>query len=178
MSARARIAETHGVLLPHAGRPRDPGVGPSGWGMLLAVVCLGGAAAATGMVAQVGSPVGRWQTYDERTGAPQSIVLISEVDGELQGRVARVFSPPAPSENPKCEACTGDRRNQPIVGMLIMWGMKKNGNEYTGGRLFDPKVDKEYRGKLRLVNGGLKLDVRGFIGLSVFGRTQTWVREP
>jgi uncharacterized protein (DUF2147 family) len=61
--------------------------------------------------------------------------------------------------------------------MRIMWDMKKSGNEYTGGRLMDPENGKTYRGKVRLIDGGKKLDVRGFIGFSLLGRTQTWVRE-
>ena len=128
-------------------------------------------------VAAQTTPVGRWRTFNDKTGKAESIVVISEVDGEMQGRVERVFAPPAPSENPLCEKCSGDRKNKPVVGMLIMWGMKKNGDKYNGGRLFDPAVGNTYRGSIRLTDGGRRLEVHGFLGFSMFGRTQTWARE-
>jgi uncharacterized protein (DUF2147 family) len=128
--------------------------------------------------AQSVTPAGRWRTVNDDTGKPESIVVITEVKGEMQGRVEQVFSPPAPNTNPMCDRCSPDRKGQPIVGMLIMWGMRKNGDEYTGGRLYDPNNGKTYRGKIRLIDGGKKLDVRGYIGISMFGRTQTWLREP
>ena len=128
--------------------------------------------------AQTSSPVGRWRTYDDTGAELKSIVVIRDVNGEMQGYVEKVFAPPAPSERPLCERCTGDRKNRPVVGMQIMWGMKKDGSAFTGGRLFDPEAGREYRGKIRVVDGGRRLEVRGFIGLAMFGRTQVWIREP
>jgi hypothetical protein len=127
--------------------------------------------------AQEVSPAGRWQTYDDKTGDLESIVVITEANGMLTGHIEKIYSPPAPSESPLCEVCSGALKNKPVVGMRIMWEMKKNGGEYTGGRLFHPREGKTYRGKVRLVDGGRKLEVRGFIGFSLLGRTQTWVRE-
>jgi uncharacterized protein (DUF2147 family) len=128
-------------------------------------------------VAQQPSPTGRWRTYDDRTGEAKSIVVITENNGVLSGHIEKVFSPPAPNDHPTCKACTGELNEKPVIGMRIMWDMKKSGNEYTGGRLMDPENGKTYRGKVRLIDGGKKLDVRGFIGFSLLGRTQTWVRE-
>lgn len=128
-------------------------------------------------LAQPLSPVGRWRTFDDKTGEVRSIVVITENGGVLSGRVEKVFAPPAPSENPLCQACTGPLKNQPIVGMRIMWGMTQDGDGFSGGRLLDPEEGKTYRGKMRLVDDGAKLEVRGFIGVSLFGRTQTWIRE-
>jgi uncharacterized protein (DUF2147 family) len=128
-------------------------------------------------LAQAPSPVGRWRSFDDKTGQPKSIIEITEVNGELQGKVERVFSPPAPSVNPLCDKCSGDRKNKPVVGMQMLWGMKKDGDEFAGGRLLEPETGKEVRGKLKLVDGGKKLEVRGFIGLAVAGRTTTWIRE-
>lgn len=145
---------------------------------LAAAAALVAACSAAAAGGQASSPAGRWRTYDDKSGELKSIVVVRDVDGELQGYVEKVYSPPAPSEHPLCERCTGERRNRPIVGMRIMWGMKANGAEFTGGRLFDPESGKEYRGKIRLADGGRRLDVRGYIGLSMFGRTQTWIREP
>jgi uncharacterized protein (DUF2147 family) len=127
--------------------------------------------------AQAPSPVGRWRSFDDKTGQPKSIIEITEVNGELQGTVERVFSPPAPSLNPLCELCTGDRKNKPIVGMQMLWGMKKEGDEYGGGRILQPETGKELRGKLKVIDGGKKLEVRGFVGLAFVGRTVTWARE-
>ena len=127
--------------------------------------------------AQQHSAAGRWKTIDDRTGQARSIVEIVEVDGELRGTIARVFSPPAPSAMPSCEKCPGDRKDKPVVGMTILWGLKRHADEYTGGRIFDPEEGKTYRCKLRIIDGGRTLEVRGFIGLSLVGRTQTWRRE-
>jgi uncharacterized protein (DUF2147 family) len=137
-----------------------------------AALCVGGLA-----LAQASSPVGRWRAFDEKTGQPKSIIEISEVNGELRGTVERVFSPPAPSLNPLCEKCSGDRKNKPVVGMLMLWGMKKDGDEFAGGRLLQPETGKEVRGKLKLIDGGKKLEIRGFVGLAIAGRTATWIRE-
>jgi uncharacterized protein (DUF2147 family) len=61
--------------------------------------------------------------------------------------------------------------------MTILWGLKQDGNEYTGGQILDPKNGKTYRAKMKLTDGGKKLEVRGFIGVSMFGRSQTWIRQ-
>ena len=123
------------------------------------------------------SPAGRWKTIDDKTGETKSIVEIAVVNGEAQGKVAQVFVPPAKEPNPKCVNCVGDLKDKPIIGMQIMWGLKRDGNEYTGGRVMDPDDGKTYRCKIRVVEGGKKLEVRGYIGMALFGRTQTWVRE-
>lgn len=128
-------------------------------------------------VGQPASAVGRWRTYDDTTGEAKSIVVITESNGVLSGHIEKVFAPPAPNENPTCKACTGELNEKPVIGMRIMWDMKRSGNEYTNGRLMDPENGKTYRGKVRLVDGGRKLEVRGYIGVSMFGRTQTWIRE-
>jgi uncharacterized protein (DUF2147 family) len=127
------------------------------------------------MFAQASSPVGRWRSFDDKTGQPKAIIEITEVNGELQGKIDRVFSPPAPNLNPVCDQCPGDRKGKPVLGMQILWGMKKDGNEYGGGRIYDLDAGKEFRGKVKLVDGGKKLDVRGSVG--PFGRTVTWTRE-
>jgi uncharacterized protein (DUF2147 family) len=127
--------------------------------------------------AQSATPVGRWKTIDDKTGVAKSIVSIAEVNGELQGKVEQVFAPPAPKADPRCERCSGERKDKPIVGMTIMWGLKKSGDEFTGGQVLDPETGKTYRCKLRVIDNGGKLELRGFIGFSLIGRTQTWVRE-
>ncbi|MEF9942731.1 MAG: DUF2147 domain-containing protein, partial [Burkholderiaceae bacterium] len=76
-----------------------------------------------------------------------------------------------------CDQCSGARKDQPVIGMTILWGLKNEGDEWTGGEILDPKNGKTYKAKAKLVDGGKKLEVRGFLGISLFGRTQTWVRE-
>ena len=140
-------------------------------------VCSAAVCVSSLALAQASSPVGRWRSSDEKTGQPKSIIEITEVNGELRGKVERVFSPPAPSENPLCDRCSGDRKSKPVIAMQILWGMKKDGDEYGGGRILDVETGREVRAKLKLIDGGKKLEVRGFIGVSFAGRTVTWTRE-
>ena len=119
-----------------------------------------------------------WRTFDEHTGQAEALVRIVERDGELRGQVMVVFSPPAPSPNPLCESCSGELRNRPIVGMTILRGLRWDGGQYSGGEILDPDSGTIYRCRLRVVDGGRRLEVRGFIGFSLFGRTQLWLREP
>ncbi len=127
--------------------------------------------------AQSPSIEGRWRTIDDKTGAAKSIVVIRIVNDEAQGIVERVFAPPAPNEHPMCDGCPGELNGKPIVGMRVMWGFRQNGSDWEGGRVFDPEGKKTYRGKVRVVDNGRKLELRGFVGIPLFGRTQTWVRE-
>ncbi|HVK54627.1 MAG TPA: DUF2147 domain-containing protein [Burkholderiales bacterium] len=123
------------------------------------------------------SPVGAWKTIDDKSGKVKSIVQITETNGELQGVVTKVFSPPAESENPVCEKCEGERKDKPVIGMTIMSGLRKTGEEYTGGQILDPAEGKIYKCKVKVAEDGKTLQMRGFIGFSLLGRTQTWVRD-
>lgn len=123
------------------------------------------------------SPVGLWKTIDDNTGKPRGLVRIMEVNGEYQGKVEKIFPKPGEDPDPKCEKCDGARHNQPVIGMTILWGLKKAGDEYQGGEILDPENGKVYRAKMKLDGGGGELSVRGFIGFSLLGRTQTWMRE-
>jgi uncharacterized protein (DUF2147 family) len=104
-------------------------------------------------------------------------VRIREVNGQYEGKVERIFPKPGEDPNPKCEKCEGSRRNQPVMGMTILWGLTKQGEEYQGGEILDPENGKVYRARIKLIDNGQKLDVRGFIGFSLFGRSQIWIRE-
>ena len=123
------------------------------------------------------SPVGVWKTIDDNTGKPRALVRITDANGEYQGQVEKIFPKPGEELNPKCQKCDGTRHNQPVIGMTILWGLRKQGDEYQGGEILDPENGKVYRAKMKLYDDGGKLGVRGFIGFSLFGRTQTWVRE-
>jgi uncharacterized protein (DUF2147 family) len=123
------------------------------------------------------SPIGLWKTIDDNTGQPRGLMRIREVNGQYEGKVEKIFSKPGEEPNPKCEKCEGNRRNQPVIGMTILWGLTKQGDEYQGGEILDPENGKVYRSRMKLVDNGKKLDVRGFIGFSLFGRSQIWLRE-
>ena len=133
---------------------------------------------ALGALAQdTNTPVGTWKTIDDVTHKPKSLVEITEVNGRLQGRVVELFRPPTEEQNPLCDKCAEPRFNKPIKGMTILWGMGKDGDEYNGGKILDPKTGKIYKAKLNVTNGGKDMDVRGYIGFSLLGRSQTWHRE-
>jgi uncharacterized protein (DUF2147 family) len=123
------------------------------------------------------SPAGLWRTIDDTTHRESSLVRITEVNGELRGVVEKILEPDAANPGHLCKACQGDRQDRPILGMTILWGLKKDGDQWSGGEILDPKNGKTYRCKMTLVDGGRSLDVRGFIGFSLLGRTQTWQRQ-
>jgi uncharacterized protein (DUF2147 family) len=123
------------------------------------------------------SPVGVWKTIDDHTGEPLGLVRIMEVNGEYQGKVEKIFTKPGENADPKCEKCDGAQHNQPVIGMTILWGLKKQGDEYQGGAILDPESGNVYRAMMKLDGQGGKLSVRGFIGFALLGRTQTWVRD-
>lgn len=123
------------------------------------------------------SPVGRWTTIDDETKKPKSIVEIFEKDGMLYGKIEKLFRPETEDQNPKCDKCSGDKKDQPIIGMQILNGLKKDSDiKWSGGEILDPKNGKTYSCKIELIEEGKKLQLRGYIGFSLLGRTQVWER--
>lgn len=122
------------------------------------------------------SPLGKWKTIDDATGIEKSIIKIWEKNGEIFGTIESLFLNPEEDPNPLCTECKGNLYNQPIIGMTILNNLKKNGNEWNGGTILDPNNGKTYKCKIEVVDGGARLKVRGFIGLSLLGRTQYWLR--
>ncbi|WP_449401040.1 DUF2147 domain-containing protein [Chryseobacterium wanjuense] len=113
---------------------------------------------------------GKWKTIDDETKQAKSIVEIyKKSDGKYYGKISQLLIKP---ENANCVNCKDDRKNKPILGMEIIRGMKKDGNEFTGGTITDPKTGKTY--KCTIIRNGDNLNVRGYIGLSFIGRTQIW----
>lgn len=127
--------------------------------------------------AQNDSPVGLWKTIDDASGKPKALVRITENQGVVQGRIEKLFREPGEDPNPKCDKCEGANKDQPIIGMTILTGMKKDGDAYDGGHIIDPKDGAVYKSKITLTDGGKKLKMRGYIGMPMLGRTQVWVRE-
>ena len=119
------------------------------------------------------SVLGKWKTIDDETGVEKSIVEIYEVKGKLFGKIIEIFE--AKNRNRKCELCTGDDKDKPILGFVIIRGLKKDGDEYNGGKITDPKNGKTYKCYITLEEKD-KLKIRGYIGISLLGRTQYWVR--
>ena len=123
--------------------------------------------------AQGQSVVGKWKTIDDETGKAKSIVEIYEKSGKIYGKVVDILE----EENKKrvCTNCSGDDKNKPILGMTVIKGLSKKGSEYTDGKILDPKNGKLYKCFITLETKD-KLKVRGYIGISLFGRTQYWYR--
>jgi uncharacterized protein (DUF2147 family) len=122
------------------------------------------------------SPVGTWRSFDESTGEPKSKITIIERDGALSGKVDALLRKGVDPAL-RCTECTDDRKDQPVVGMEIIRGGKKaEGRElWEGGKILDPENGKEYRASYTPIDGGKKLEVRGYLG--PFWRTQTWTRN-
>jgi uncharacterized protein (DUF2147 family) len=121
------------------------------------------------------SPAGLWKTVDDKTGRPRGFVRIYEQDGQLFGKIESSLSPEEAQK--VCERCSGERKNKPVIGMVILTGMKKNSEGYGGGEILDPDTGWVYRCKMHLAENGKKLVLRGYLGLSLLGRSQTWLRE-
>lgn len=124
------------------------------------------------------SPVGRWKTIDDETKEAKSIVEISEgTDGKLVGKIVQLFKKPEEDQNPKCDKCKDERKDQPILGMTFLWDMEKRSSDWGNGNILDPQNGKTYSAKIQVVDGGKRLKVRGFIGISLLGRTQYWEKQ-
>jgi uncharacterized protein (DUF2147 family) len=125
---------------------------------------------------QQATPVGFWNTIDDEDHRPTAVVEIRQVGDELTGTV-RALLVPATHDDSICGKCSGEHHNQPVVGMEILRHMRRDGDEWKGGEILDPETGKTYRAQMKLEDGGKKLVVRGYIGFSLFGRSQTWIRR-
>lgn len=124
------------------------------------------------------SAAGYWNTVDDKTGKILTIVqLYKDKDGTFSGKIVHIYKVKGQHPNDKCVACDGDLKNKPIMGLRIIYGMQKeSATEWVGGRALDPTSGKVYRAKMTLIDNGCKLNLRGYIGLPLFGRTETWLR--
>jgi uncharacterized protein (DUF2147 family) len=128
--------------------------------------------------AQAATPAGLWKTVDDKTKKEKSLVRIVEANGVYTGKIEKVIDPDAPKDA-VCKDCTDERKDQPVLGMTIIRNMKQSYGDKTmfeGGDVLDPNNGKVYKAKLKLIDNGSKLEVRGYIGLPMIGRTQTWQR--
>jgi uncharacterized protein (DUF2147 family) len=117
--------------------------------------------------------IGKWKTIDDETGKAKSIVEIYEKSGKIYGKIIDIID--VEKKKSLCTNCSGDEKNKPVIGLVIIKGLKKDGKEYNSGKILDPTSGKLYKCFLAL-DGNDKLNVRGYIGVALFGRTQTWNR--
>ena len=123
------------------------------------------------------TPLGRWRSIDDATGKPKALIEVFQAgNGTLSAKIVQLIDT-SDGPNPLCDDCSGSRRNQPIPGMTIAWGLKRQGKAWGGGRILDPENGKEYSVKMTPLAGGRKLEIRGYLGVALLGRTQTWLRE-
>jgi uncharacterized protein (DUF2147 family) len=124
------------------------------------------------------SPIGRWKSIDDNSGKPKSIVRIWEENGKLRGKIETLFREPGENPDPDCPLCPDALKGAKIKGMTILWDLAPEGGWWEDGRILDPANGKIYRCRMQPLESGAKLLVRGFIGISLLGRSQVWLREP
>ncbi|MCL9805614.1 DUF2147 domain-containing protein [Flavobacterium amniphilum] len=119
------------------------------------------------------SVIGKWKTVDDKTGKSKSVVEVYESNGKIFGKIVEIFD--ETKRDRKCEKCEGADKNKPVLGMVIIRGLKKDDDEFNGGKILDPESGSMYKCSLKL-EGKDKLTVRGYMGISLIGRSQTWIR--
>ena len=136
---------------------------------LLALV---GSLVATAALAQ--TPAGAWKTVDDATGKEKAVIRITEANDVFTSKIEKLLDPT--KQDSKCDECTDDRKGKPVIGLTIMRNVKKGESYWEGGDILDAANGKVYRVRLSLSADNKKLDVRGYFGNPLFGRTQTWTR--
>ncbi|MEZ0129923.1 DUF2147 domain-containing protein [Flavobacterium sp. LBUM151] len=119
------------------------------------------------------SVIGKWKTIDDETGEAKSVVEIYEKSGKIYGKVVEILR--ADHKKDLCVKCDGADKNKPILGLVIINGLKKDCSEYSGGTIMDPTNGKKYKCYITLESAD-KLKLRGYVGISIMGRTQYWTR--
>lgn len=132
--------------------------------------------AAAGAAMAQATPAGLWKTIDDETKAEKSLVRISDAGGVYTGKVEKILSD---KPDARCTECTDARKDQPVQGMTILRDIRQDPDDkalWIGGDILDPNNGKVYKVRIKPVDGGKKLEVRGYIGTPLLGRTQTWIR--
>ncbi|MFM8638232.1 MAG: DUF2147 domain-containing protein [Betaproteobacteria bacterium] len=147
------------------------------WKNVMLTVALSGLVAALpGTAAAQQTPVGLWKSIDDETKTEKSLVRITEAGGTLTGKIEKLMDPT--KQDAKCDKCSDARKDQPVLGMTIITGVRAGSDKtlWEGGEILDPNNGKAYKVRIKPIDGGKKLEVRGYIGAPMLGRTQTWIR--
>ncbi|HET7524778.1 MAG TPA: DUF2147 domain-containing protein [Burkholderiaceae bacterium] len=135
-----------------------------------------GTLALTGVIASAqNTPVGLWKTIDDDGKTEKSLVRITESSGVLSGKIEKIFDPA--KQDSTCDKCTDERKDKPVLGMMILRNLKPDSDDkevWSGGEVLDPNNGKTYKARLKPLDGGKQLQMRGYIG--PFFRTQVWHR--
>jgi uncharacterized protein (DUF2147 family) len=144
--------------------------------VMLGLAVTGLTALAPGLAAAQNTPVGLWKSIDDETKAEKSLVRITEAGGTLTGKIEKLMDPT--KQDAKCDKCSDARKDQPVLGMTIITGVRAGSDKslWEGGEILDPNNGKTYKVRIKPMDGGKKLEVRGYIGAPMLGRTQTWIR--
>jgi uncharacterized protein (DUF2147 family) len=157
---------------------RSVGVVMGAWlqtSMMVGVLLL---AAAAPLRAAEPTAAGLWEQVDDKTGKAESWFKIIERNGVYEGGIVKIFFKPGEDENWTCDRCEGADRGKPVLGLTMIKGMRRNGLSYENGTILDPRDGSVYRALMRVSPDGQKLEVRGYLGISLFGQSQVWNRLP
>jgi len=134
-------------------------------------------AAAPAFALAQATPVGVWKTIDDKTKSERAQVRITEAGGVFSAKIEKLLAADA-KQDAVCDKCSDDRKDKPMIGLEIMRGVKKasDDNTWDGGTILDAAEGKIYKVRVQTAEGGKKLEVRGFVGMPMMGRTQTWIR--
>ncbi len=132
---------------------------------------------AVGTVSAQNSPVGVWKTIDDKTKTEKAQIRITESGGVFSGKIEKLLAADAKQDG-VCDKCSDDRKDKPMIGLEVIRGVKRAEAENTweGGTILDAAEGKVYKVRMQSADGGKKLEVRGYVGMPMLGRTQTWIR--
>ena len=123
------------------------------------------------------TPAGLWKTIDDETKQEKSLVRIADAGGSVSGKIEKLLDPT--KQDTKCDKCADERKDKPVLGMTIIRNVKQNADDkalWDGGEILDPNNGKTYKVRMKPVDGGKTMEVRGYIGAPLLGRTQIWTR--